>query len=93
MSFTRHFTLLLLFSLLGIFVLYPTGTVLYQSLLVKGSLSVGNYEKLFANPRLFQLVWGSVRLALRFSHSASFSWMCAASIRITRRSAIAARVP
>ena len=63
MPFARNIILLLLFSILGIFVLYPTGTVLYQSLLVKGSLSAGNYEKLFGNPRLLQLVWGSVALA------------------------------
>ena len=63
MPFTRNIILLLLFSILGIFVLYPTGMVLYQSFLVKGSLSAGNYEKLFSNPHLFKLVWGSVALA------------------------------
>lgn len=61
----RTYTIpLILITVLGLFILYPTATVLYQSFEVKGELSAGNYLRLFTNPRLFQLIWGSVALAI-----------------------------
>jgi iron(III) transport system permease protein len=65
---------------LFIFVLYPTLTVLYKSLEVKGETSLNNYVALFTKPHLFRTIWGSVLLAVG---SASFSTLLGLILALT----------
>lgn len=63
MRYQKYLLPLLILALLGIFVVYPTVSVLVQSFTVDGETGVGNYVDVFTKPHLYGKVWGSVLLA------------------------------
>ena len=63
MKYQRYLLPALLFAMLGIFVVYPTVSVLVKSLSVNGETGLGNYIDLFTQPHLYSTIWGSVLVA------------------------------
>lgn len=60
----RHYLLPLIFlAILGLFVLYPIGNVLWESFKGDGEFGLHNYSAMFDHPHLSRTVWNSIGVA------------------------------
>jgi len=64
MRMNKYLLPVIFFILLGVFVLYPTVSVLRQSFLVDGSFSLENYIEVFTKPHLYNTIGSSALVAL-----------------------------
>ncbi|MFC2010061.1 ABC transporter permease [Chloroflexota bacterium] len=63
MRWQKYILPVLFLVLLGIFVIYPTVSVLLKSFQVEGQASLGNYIDVFTKPHLYSTIWSSVLVA------------------------------
>lgn len=59
----RYLLPLIVLAILGLFVLYPIGNVLWESLKANGQFGLSNYGSLFDNPHLSRTIWNSIGMA------------------------------
>ncbi len=59
----RYLLPLIVLIILGLFVLYPLGSVLWESFKSNGEINLNNYSAMFDNPHLTKTVWNTIGVA------------------------------